>query len=498
MSAPRFAELFVWEWRRVGRSQLLWSILAILAASFVWGAVGTSRLHAAQDAALQRAREADVAFERSAVERARAYRAPVTASAGQVAYWQDPTNVAGYSQYFVRKTALKPHLPLSPLAAGVSDLAPSRLEIKLNTPFGFSDTYDFENPRGLALGRFDLAFAVSFLLPIGLLLLFALLVTFERDRGMLPLVAAQAVGPRAWIGARVAAILAWTAPVAVVAMVAALALAGVPLGTVAASVAIAVLITILYMLFWSGVALLVLARQPGAGAALGSFAAIWAALTIGLPLAGSALAGAVDPAPSAIEYVDAQRRTGDEIEADRDALLHKALMARPDLRDYIDRASTLDYATRLSFLIPETERRLAPLRSAIDAHRARQERVAALAGYVVPALGVESAFAALAGTDPTRQRGFERQAVEYQHQLRTMVYPLVHGEITQPPALAERATRGRLNLREPLALPSFELVDHSAAARNAAVLRFAAWLALLTLLCAGFGLWRIRAWQLTR
>lgn len=497
MTAPRFRGLFVWEWRQVGRSPLLWAVMLILAACFVWGAVNTASLHSAQDAAMDRARAADAAWHADAARLARAFRAPVTQTAGQVAYWQDPTNVAGYSEYYVRKPALKPHLPLSPLAAGVSDLAPSRLEIKLNTPFGFTDTYDFENPRGLALGRFDLAFAIVFLLPIGLLLLFALLVTFERDRDMLRLVAAQATSPRAWIGARIAAVLAWTVPITIAAMVLALGLAGVPLGTVGASLAIAVLITVLYMLLWSGIALAVLARQPGAGAALGLFAAIWALLTIGLPLAASATTGMIDPAPSPIHYVDAQRRIGDEVQAERDAIITTAFRNRPDLAPFTDRIATLDHATRLSFLMPETERRLAPLKTAIDDHRARQERIAGTVGFVVPTLGVEAAFAKLAGTDPTRQRAFESQARDYQLKLRQRVHPLVQCEITQPPAPEERSTRGRLNLAEPLALPDFRLGEtENGLARG--VLSFTIWLALLALAAVAFGLSRIRVWKVVQ
>ncbi|PSJ36318.1 DUF3526 domain-containing protein [Allosphingosinicella deserti] len=495
MSGPRFRDLFAWEWRQVGRSPLLWTVLLIVSASFAWGALNTAALHSAQAAALERARQVDTAFHANAAARARAYRAPVTSSGGPVAYWQDPTDVAGYSEYFVRMSALKPHLPSSPLAAGVSDLAPSRLEIRLNTPFGFTDTYDFENPRGLALGRFDLAFAVVFLLPIGLLLLFALFVTFERDRDMLRLVAAQAVGPRAWTGARLAAILAWSVPATVLAMIAALGIAGVPLGTAAGSLAVAALLTVVYMLFWSGVALTILARQPGAGAALGSFAAIWAALTIGLPLAGSALVGMIDPAPSAVGYVDAQRRIGDEINAERDKILAAAVTRRPDLRPYADRATSLDYATRLSFLVPETERRLAPLRSAFEDHRLRQEGVARIAGFAIPTLGIEAAFATLAGTDPARQRTFEAQARQYQLRLRGIVHPLVQREITQPPSSPARTTRGRLNLAEPLTLPKFALADRPAAERIGGVLPFLLWLGLLALLAITIGLVRTREWK---
>lgn len=498
MNAPAFRDLFAWEWRRVARSPLMWAVLLTLSASFVWGAVNTASLHRAQETAMDRASAADAKWHADAARLARAFHAPVSEGAGQVAYWQDPTNVAGYSEYFVRQPALKHHLPLSPLATGVSDLAPSRLEIKLNTPFGFADTYDFENPRGLALGRFDLAFAIVFLLPIGLLLLFALLVTFERDRDMLRLIAAQATHPRIWIGARVAAILAWTFPVLAVALLVALVAAGVPLGAVVPALGAALLIVILYILFWSGVALIVLARQPGAGAALGSFAAIWALLTIGLPLAVSAVTGLIDPPPSAVHYVDSQRRITDDIQKERDALVAKAMEARPDLRAHADRIGSLDHATRLSFLIPETERRLAPLKGALEDHRARQEELAGWAGFAIPTLGVENALTRLAGTDPGRQRAFEAQARDYQYRLRELVYPLVQSEIAEPPAPEERPTRGRLNLAEPLALPEFVMSDLPPGTRAGAVLPFVAWLALLALLAGALGLSRIREWEVVQ
>ncbi|MGO4781721.1 hypothetical protein AB4084_40165, partial [Lysobacter sp. 2RAB21] len=81
------------------------------------------------------------------------YAEPAPAS---VPYWQDPTDIAGFSRYFLRAHSYKPNLPLSPLAVGGSDLMPSRLPVKLETPFGVEPAYDFENPRGLGLGRFDL------------------------------------------------------------------------------------------------------------------------------------------------------------------------------------------------------------------------------------------------------------------------------------------------------------------------------------------------------
>jgi ABC-2 type transport system permease protein len=494
VSGASFRDLFAWEWRRAARQPLLWLALATIAASFVWGAVSTAGLHRTQGAAITRALAADAAWTRSIHERAATYRSQVTPQAGQVAYWQDPTNVAGYSEYFVRAVATKPHLLVSPLAAGVSDVAPSRLDIRLNTPFAFGDTYDFENPRGLALGRFDLAFAIVFLLPLNLLVTLTLSVSFERDRGMLRLVAAQTTSPRRWIGARVAALMAWLIPGTLLALVASLAIAGTPVAAQLATVLTAALLVAAYMLFWCGLALIVLATLPGAGAALGTLGAIWALLVLGLPLAASGVTRWVDPAPSPLAYVDAQRRTADAIGADQPALLRQALLNRADLRAHADRIATLDHATKLSFLVPETERRLAPLRAEMMEHRTRQERIARLLGFLIPSTGLELALANLAGTDPARQRAFEAQARAHQLRLRALVHPLVQAQITSQPPPATRATRGIFTLPAPLDLPPFRLIDRPTAARIAGTYPFLLWLAALGALATGIGLSRARRW----
>jgi ABC-2 type transport system permease protein len=121
--------------------------------------------------------------------------------------------------------------------------------------------------------------------------------------------------------------------------------------------------------------------------------------------------------------------------------------------------------------------------------------VARIAGFAIPPLGVETALATLAGTGPARQRAFEAQARDYQLRLRQIVHPLVQHEITQPPERPDRVTRGRLNLAEPLTLPSFALADRTAAERIREVLPFLLWLGLLALLCLAFGIARIREWR---
>ena len=62
-AAPvNFADLLRWELRQLGRSRLLWTLLALLGAAMLWGAHNGAALHRAQDAAIERSRASDAAW----------------------------------------------------------------------------------------------------------------------------------------------------------------------------------------------------------------------------------------------------------------------------------------------------------------------------------------------------------------------------------------------------------------------------------------------------
>jgi ABC-2 type transport system permease protein len=388
---------------------------------------------------------------------------------------------------------MKPALPLGPLSEGVGDVAPTRLQIALNTPFGFAETYDFENPRGLAAGRFDLSFALVYLPPIGLILLFGLLGTVERDRGMLRLIAAQGTGARLWLGARIAAIASWTLPGVLGAVVVALAAAGADLAAAWGELFASLGLIAAYILFWTGLAAVVLSRVPRAAAAVGMQTGLWLVLVLGVPIAGTLLARLADPAPSPVAAIDVERRVKDALQADRDQIIVQAFSARADLRGAEDKIATLDHATRLTFLTPETERRLAPLGIAFQAHRERQNRLSDIAGYVSPPLGLEAGLALLAGTDQARHRRFEEQARGYQLLLRERFYPLVQRQIVSPSPVAEPARRGRFSHDPSVSLPTFDMREVSVAERVGAVVPMAVWFAALGAALGVLGL-RLASW----
>lgn len=486
----RLAALWRWECAALARSALLWSLLATLALAMAFGARSGAALHAAQSAAQADAVRDDAAWMARLLAQ---IRRDDRQADEPLPYWQDPTDVGGFSRYMLRVQAAKPHLPASPLAVGQSDLLPSRVPVKLETPFGVEPGYDIEPPRALALGRFDLGFVLGQLLPLALLLLVALATTFERDHGMLRMIAAQPVSARTWLGARLLALATWTLPALALALPLALWSAGVPLAAALPELLAAVALTVAYAAFWLAAGGVVVAALPRASGALLSSVALWAGLCLGAPVALAAGASLLAPAPSRMAYIDAQRRATDAVQAERAALIRAAFAADPRLAAHVEKAGALDYATRLYFLAPTIEARLAAPQAAFQAHAARQARWSAYAGYAVPALGMDRALSTLAGTDAERHRRYERAVRDYQGALRDFFGTRIRGEIAHPTPRGERAYL-RKNFDDHRAIPAFSMREAPAAARVATALGTAAWFCLLAGALVVFASRRLRRW----
>ena len=483
-------ELLAWEWRCIGRNPLLWTVSGLVALAFCVGAWSGGNLQQAQRQAQRQQLDADAAWMRETIARVHDY---ARAAAQALPYWQDPSDVAGFSRYQLRQHAYKPVLPLAALAVGGSDLAPSRWPVQLETPFALEPGYDFESPRGLALGRFDLGFAIVGVLPLALIVLVALLATLERDRGMLRLIAAQAIHPRLWLGVRLLALAAWLLPLLAVALSLALLVGGSDLVAGWREFLVAQALLAAYVLFWLALAAVVLSSWPGASAALGGLLSAWLLFALGLPLLGKLAADVLLPLPSRVLYVDAQRRVDDALTQQRDSVLAQAFRADPLLAAHGDRAAGIDYATRMSFLAPVREQRLQDWQDRFAEARTARERLGHAFGLIAVPLGLESALAVLAGTDGARQAHYEAQVRTYQLQLRDWFYPRIRAEIVAPTP-RPASSYARLNFTAHAQIPAFTPLPEPAAARVRAVLPLLAWLFALTGLLGAIAGWRLRRW----
>lgn len=489
MSGVPFRALLAADLRRIGRSPLLWLLHALLLASFLWGVWGTARFHRAQMADQVLTVQAEEAWLKEVKGRIGRYVTPAPPGTPPPPTWQDPTDLAGFARFLLFAHSMKPHLPLSPLAIGASELTPTIIDIKLNRPFVGDPTYDLLNPRALQVGIFDLGFALTYLTPLVVVLLFGLLGTVERDRGLLPMIAAHPLPARRWLAARNAAITAWTIGPVIASLAVTLGLVGAPVLSIAGLVAL--MLVLGWLMLWSGVAALVLSHFPSGATAVGSLVALWFGLTIGLPLLAGLAETILDPAPSRASYVNALREAERSVERDHEAIILAGLHAEPAFR-LVARKDVNDLAT-FSFTVPELERRLAPTYALIQSHRQAAVTRADRLGFVIPPLGLATALAGLAGTDEAAQLRFEARARAFQMRLRDDLYGRARVLLLHPVPYDPVRARGQMNYL------AFDELPHDPPStgmpRTGYALAVAAWLALISLGLAFLSVGRSRDWQ---
>ena len=483
----------IWyECRRVLRAPIVWAVLVLNGVAGGWGARNASRLHNDQMLDLIRLQQAESAWYADVRQRAADYERPSTVA---VPYWQDPTSASGFSRDFLRRFAAKPHLPLSALAVGQSDLLPFAIPIRLETLFGGDPVYDYEPPRALATGIFDLGFVVIFILPITLGVAAAAIGGRERDAGILPLVASQPMAPRRWWALRLGALTAVLVPGTLLGVVIALLSAGAPIIRAWHDTIAALAIIALYSLLWVAVAALALTRGHGVVSTASTVGAVWLVLTVVIPAVGSAAVRVVAPARSPALDVSELRQTADSVQADASDVVRRRLITHLGPGSAGIDAASLDYATRLVLITQELEERLAA-REVAREHRQRViDRLSGFVDWVSPPVAVQSALANIAGTGRTRHEAFLRETRAFQLSLREFMYPRVLHQAGRATAKICAVCPGRLTFTEFDAIPVFALREPLTRDRLSSALATAGWLLILIVALAVASHRRAFAWS---
>lgn len=201
MHSKLWLSVFRHEWRHLLREKSLWLVGLVLPGLCVFGAYNGLRWTTFQQTA-------SAAFQKSADERLAAYRETVAGLEQKQAPDRefDPRRPLIAGMFRVFQPALLPPAPLATFAIGDRDLRPYAFRITMREAAVQPDP---ENPLHAATGWFDIAFVVTFLLP---LMVFAFgydVLSGERERGTLALVLAQPITPFALLVTKLAARGVW-------------------------------------------------------------------------------------------------------------------------------------------------------------------------------------------------------------------------------------------------------------------------------------------------
>lgn len=330
---------------------------------------------------------------------------------------------AASSEWVGARHAVLEPAPLAALAIGQSDLHPFYTRVTIRTQPVLVHSDEIENPVNLLNGRFDLAFVLTFAWPLLVLPLLYDVLSEERERGTLALVAAQPVSLRVMLAVRLAVRLGLPVALTIVTSIAALAVAGVdvaawwrPLAVWSGAVAATAM-------FWGGVAAVVnlVCRRSAAGAVV--LMACWLGAVVVAPAVIGEIAAAMAPVPSRVELVNAVRNAGNLSSAELNALVGTYYEEHDDaLRTGFSADET---AIRGLAQQDEVDRRIGPVLAEYRAAARRQQQLVDRLRFVSPPLAVYDAVTELAGTTAARYAAFAGQVDRYHRAWRDYFYPLV-------------------------------------------------------------------------
>lgn len=399
-----FALQLQYEWKHLLRSPVSWLLMIFLGAAMAFGAYNGKQRIARRQAAIAELQQAQT-------ERFTALAAEADSIAKGLKktdrWWLDPTNplAIGALRRGGGTLALQP-APEQALAIGMSDLQPEAFTLLIGEQYPRSSS-DYDNPARLALGAFDLAFVIVYLLPLFVIAFTYNLLSGEREQGTLALLVSQPVEARQVFVFKLLARFVWLSVLVAALFWPAAAWAGIPASVTAQALGMA----LLYNLFWFllSLAINLVWRQSSAFNALAGIGA-WLLLVVVMPALVNMLAEKVRPVPSRASYENDLRELETQLENERPALLDAYYAANPQLERKPDEEKTSRDLWLEGFYIRDIrEERAARIRAKYEEKAQRHADLARQLMWLSPTLATYDRLTALAGTNRATQLAMQTQ-----------------------------------------------------------------------------------------
>lgn len=310
--------------------------------------------------------------------------------------YRDPRNAIYVGRGQGAAVAYLPDAPLAAAAVGLADLYPQVLKISAAGKDTFLFVDEIENPAHLLGGGFDTAFVVVYVLPLLILATGYDVLSGERERGTLALIASTSASLPVVLAGKLL-VRAGGLALAAVATLAVLLAPSITVGGLAALAGM-VLAVALYATFWASVCLFV--NALGRDSAFNAVALVmtWGVLLVVGPAAINALAQVLYPAPARSELVLAVREAAVDAERDRDAAEARY---REEHRDG-PVAGGDDRTLRTLEVTVAADARADAMLAEQEAKILQQRRLAERLSYLLPPCLLNDAVAELAGNGHIR------------------------------------------------------------------------------------------------
>jgi len=287
--------------------------------------------------------------------------------------------------------------------------------------------YEVQGPSALSAGRLDMAFVVTVLLPLFLLILSFDVLSRERESGRFPLYLAQGGNAAPLAFARIVAV---SIPLVVVPSICVL-LAALMNGGSITGLMLWLATIVIYIAFWSGVAILIAVRFGKRASGAMAVLASWAIIVVLLPSGAQFVAQALYPLPSKVSYLTEARDAHAATLRNLDKRAELYMAEHPDLSEGADDEVPGFY--RGAYLANvDINERTAPIIQSLESRQASQRRLVAMAGVFTPSLAAQRSIETASGTGPARSAEFRRQTRAFLRMLLVEIGPATVSKSRMP------------------------------------------------------------------
>lgn len=320
------------------------------------------------------------------------------------AYWVGNRHAATY--------AVLPPAALAATAVGQSDLNPPYVKVTAGNKDSFALNEEIENPSNLLIGNFDLAFVVVFLLPLLIIALSYNLLSAEREQGTLAITLTNPVPLWVLIAGKFAFRGGLVSLLMVSITVTGLIVIGTDLSSMDSLVRLAWWIALLftYILFWFALAqaVNVLAKSSAQNALI--LTGLWIVILLILPTLISIAVNVAYPVPSRVAMVGLIRAAQTDATKETDATVARFEQEHPEMTVKPVSKGDDTAASRKRVLVQQAAAdRIAQIMAGYDRQLAQQQRIVDSLRFLSPAIVMQEALNAVAGTDNSRYQHLSGQ-----------------------------------------------------------------------------------------
>lgn len=474
-----FFLIFRHELRVLSADRTLWLVCALLLSLLGYSLYNGIAETQVRDRAMSEIAQKQEAAQKSNIEALRKVMAgtPVTDP------FANPADPAAIGSGMGGRYAIMPTAPLAPLAFGQSDMFPNSYKVTYRSKVTFMYDSEIGNPWNLLSGHVDLAFVLTYLLP---LLIFALsynLLSAEREQGTLKMLLSQPLTPITLVVGKLAARAAVLLPLAVIVPAAVLLLTrpeARSLNQMGLLLAWLALITV-YGLFWFGLAVVVNALGKSSAANILILIATWVALVLVVPVVLNLAVQTTHPIPSRAELATTTRiitikglnRYHDLLSADYRYTAQREILLPKNGKIEVQPRR------RAQFLVQrDVDNEIQTVLDRFDTQLAAQQALVDRYGLMSPAIIAYEGITALAGTGSKRYLHFQALVDQFHGAWKTYFEPRILNGI----AIAEQDFER---------MPKFEWRESPEDGTFPATALRALQLAIPTLLLIAFAVWRL-------